>query len=186
MDTEKEQSEPKSSGIKNKAKIAGFFHRSLESNIEFEEKWAEGLAKFLTKSFGTLSFLNLVLFVSVFWIVVNLGLIPAIDPFDPYPFNWIMVIVQFFGIVLSVVVLMNQNRESRINEVYQKMEFEINVRAEHEITKTLQMIEEIHTKLGIAKADPELEQMKEKIDITEIKEDVEQAIEETSNKTGVA
>lgn len=161
-----------------------FLNKRLKSYIEFEEKWADALTKFLTKSFGSLRFLNLVLLFFLFWIIVNLGLVPGINPFD-LSFNWLLMIVQLFAVVLSVIVLISQNREEKINEVYQKMDFEINVRAEHEITKILKMIEEIHKELGIAKVDKELEQMKEKIDISEVKDNVEQVIEENNNTSGV-
>jgi len=183
MDTSKEKSEQTPTPPRAKVPVSSFFNKGLKSYIEFEEKSADALAKFLTKSFGSLKFLNLTLVFILLWIIVNLGLVPGISPFDLQSFNWLMVIVQLFGIVLSIVVLINQNRETRINEVYQKMDFEINVRAEHEITKTLQMIEEIHRELGIAKVDKELEQMKENIDISEIKEEVEQVIEEENNPT---
>ena len=73
----------------------------------------------------------------------------------------------------------------RINEVRQQMDFEINVRAEQEITKILHMIEEVHTELGITKIDRELEQMKKMINISEVKEDVEQVIEEKNNTSGI-
>lgn len=186
MDTQKEQFKQTSiSPVRDKVPISNFFKKSLVSYTEFEEKWADALAKFLTKSFGTLRFLNLILFLALLWIVLNLGLFRGIIPFDPYPFSSLLMIVQIFAIVLSIIVLISQNREEKINEVYQKMDFEINVRAEHEITKILKMIEEIHKELGIAKVDKELEQMKEKIDITEIKENVEQVIEENSNISGV-
>lgn len=58
------------------------------------------------------------------------------------------------------------------------IDFEINVRAEHEITKILHMLDELYTELGIAKIDKELDHMKEKIDIAEIQEEVEHVIEE--------
>ncbi|HEV7702277.1 MAG TPA: DUF1003 domain-containing protein [Candidatus Paceibacterota bacterium] len=162
-------------------------HNKLKSYIEFEEKKADAFAKFLTNSFGTLRFLNITLVFFLIWIVVNLGWVPGIDPFDSDSFNWLMVVVQLFSIVLSIVVLISQRREEKIDEVYQKMDFEINVRSEHEITKTLQMIEEIHKKLGIALVeDKELKQMEEKINITEIKEEVEKSIEEDSNTKGVS
>jgi uncharacterized membrane protein len=73
----------------------------------------------------------------------------------------------------------------RINKVRQQMDFEINVRAEHEITKILNMIEEIHAELGIAKIDKELEQMKEMTDISEIKKNVEQIIKEKNDTAGI-
>jgi uncharacterized membrane protein len=93
--------------------------------------------------------------------------------------------VQLFSIVLSIIILISQNQEKRIDEVRQQMDFEINVRAEQEITKILQMIERVHTELGIVKVDEELEQMKETIDISEIKEDVEKEIEEKNNTSGI-
>ena len=169
----------------DKIPISNFLKKSLESYTEFEEKWTEGLAKFLTKSFGTLRFLILTLIFIILWIIVNLGLIPGISPFDIYPFILLVSLAQLFSVVLAVTILISQNQEERINEVRQQMDFEINVRAEQEITKILQMIAEIHSKLGIAKVDKELEQMKETINISEIKENVEQGIEEKSKISGI-
>ena len=165
--------------------ISNFLDKSLESYTEFEEKWADAFAKFLTKSFGTLRFLILTLIFIILWIIVNLGLIPGISPFDLYPFVWLVTLVQLFSIVLSIIILISQNQEERINEVRQQMDFEINVRAEQEITKVLQMIAEIHSELGITKVDKELEKMKETINISEIKEGVEQGIEDKSNTSGI-
>ena len=62
-------------------------------------------------------------------------------------------------------------------DIRQRIDFEVNVRAETEITKILKMLDEFNGKLGIIKADEELEKMKEKIDIAEIKQDIEQGIE---------
>ena len=185
MDTQKEQFKQTPISARRKVHIANFLNKSLESYTEFEEKWADALAKFLTKSFGTLRFLILTLIFILLWISVNLGLVPGINPFDLYPFVWLITLVQLFSIVLSITILISQNQETRINEVRQQMDFEINVRAEHEITKVLHMIEEIHTELGIAKVDRELEQMKEMINISEIKKDIEQVIEEKNNTSGI-
>jgi uncharacterized membrane protein len=171
--------------MSDKVPISNFLNKSLESYTEFEEKWTDAFAKFLTKSFGTLRFLFLTLIFIILWIVVNLGLIPGISPFDMYPFVWLVSLAQLFSVVLSVTILISQNQEERINEVRQQMDFEINVRAEQEITKILHMIAEIHSELGIAKVDKELEQMKEAISITEIKEDVEQGIEDKNKTSGI-
>ena len=141
MDSQKEKNAGNSA--QGDVHIPNFLSKSLESYTEFEEKWADALAKFLTKSFGTLRFLILTLVFIILWIVVNLGLIPGISPFDIYPFVWLVTLVQLFSIVLSIIILISQNQEERINEVRQQMDFEINVRAEQEITKILQMLEEI-------------------------------------------
>jgi len=165
--------------------VPNFLNKSLESYTEFEERWEDALAKFLTRSFGTLRFLILTLAFIFIWILFNLGLVPGVNPFDVFPFVWLVTIVQLFSIVLSIIILMSQNKEEKIAEVRQQMDFEINVRAEQEITKILEMIEKIHTNLGIARIDNELEQMKEAIDIGAIKDSVEQGIEDKNNTVGI-
>ena len=161
------------------------FRAELKSGVEFEKTWTDTAAKILTKSFGTIWFLGATFIFILLWIIINLGWIDDLTPFDTYPFSLLSVIVSLFGIFLSIVVLISQNRQGRIADVRQRIEFEINVRAETEITKILNMLDEIHDELGIAKVDKELEKMKEKIDITEIKEEIEQVIldEDTKNVT---
>ncbi len=80
-------------------------------------------------------------------------------------------IVSLFAIILSVAVLISQNREGKMNSLRQQIEFEVNVHAENEITKVLAMLHEIQIKLGISnKTDTVLEEMKEPLDIQKIHE----------------
>ncbi len=164
--------------------ISDFFDTHLKSYVEFEQKLSDVIARFLNKSFGSIWFLNANLVFIAVWIIINLGLIPNIHPFDPYPFSVLMMIVSFSAMLLYVVVLINQNREGRMADIRQRIDFEINVRAEHEITKILNMLDELHVRLGMGKVDVELDKMKEKIDIAEIKEDIEQGIREENKATG--
>ncbi len=170
---------------REKLHISNFLNKSLHSYTEFEEKWVHVLVKFLTKYLGTLKFLAVIIIFILLWIMINLGAVAGIPTFDPYPFHKFIIITESFAVVLAIIVLISQNREAKINEVRQQMDFEINVRAENEITKILHMIEEIHTELEITKVDKELEQMKEKIIISDIKETVEQMIEEKDNTKGI-
>ena len=49
-----------------------------------------------------------------------------------------------------------------MDKIRQQVDFEVNVRAEHEITKVLNMLHEVHQKLGLnSDTDTELEEMKE-------------------------
>ena len=155
-----------------------FLRKQLQSHVKFVGHWSDSMANLLTKLFGSLWFLNVNLFFILLWVAANYGLVTGFHPFDPYPFNLLMIIVQLSAILLSTIVLISQNRQSRNADIRQQIDLEINVRAEHEITKILTMLEEIHRELGIAKKDQELEEMKEKTDITEIKEEVEHIVKE--------
>jgi len=165
--------------LKQPDKVSNSFDNHLKSYVEFERKWADVSTRFLTKSFGSIWFLNTNVVFIFLWIMVNLGCIPGVHPFDPYPFYLLLMIVAFSAMLLAIVVLINQNQQGRMADVRQRIDFEVNVRAENEITKILIMLDELHVKLGISKVktDKELEKMKEKIDITKIKEDIEQGIE---------
>jgi len=166
------------SSPKQPDKATNFFDNHLKSYVEFERQWALVSTRFLTKAFGSLIFLSVnVAFIFV-WIVVNLGWIPGVHPFDPYPFPLLLMIATFSAMLLAIVVLINQNQQGRMADIRQQIDFEVNVRAENEITKILIMLDELHVKLGIsnAKVDKELEKMKENTDITEIKERIEKTI----------
>lgn len=163
---------------KSKNKVSEFFDTSLKSYVEFERQFADVVERFLTKSLGSIWFLGTSFVFIVGWIILNMGWLPIVEPFDPYPFGLLVIIVSFFSILLAIVVLINQNRQGRMADIRQRIDFEINVHAEHEITKILTMLDELHVKAGIVKIDRELEKMKEKIDIAQIQEDIEQGIEE--------
>ena len=154
-----------------------FFDTRLKSYVAFERQWTDMVARVLTKSFGSVWFLNLNLVFIFLWIIVNVGWIPGVHPFDPYPFVLLLMIATFSAMLLAIVVLINQNRQGSMADIRQRIDFEVNVHAEHEITKILTMLDELHVELGIVKADKELEKMKQEIDIVKIKEDIEHGIE---------
>src|SRR6185312_8650424 len=100
------------------------------------------------------------------WIVINEGWIPEFAPFDPFPFNLLTTAVSLEAIVLTVVVLISQNFQSRIADMRAELDFEINVRAEKEVTKLIAMVRQIQEQLGIdCTADTERAEMERETDI---------------------
>ena len=145
----------------------------LKSNIELNHSGKDRIAIFISDFFGSLPFLFSCLTFFVLWITWNLGLIPGLEPFDNFPFPALEMVVSIFAIVLSVSVLLSQNRQSRRDKVRQQVEFEVNVHAENEITKMLSMLHDIQKKLGIDSNDNELELMKENLDIQQLHEKID-------------
>ena len=161
---------------KSQNEVSNLFDTHLKSYVSFERQWADVMARFLTKSFGSVWFLNANIIFIFAWIIVNLGWIPMVHPFDPYPFVLLLMITAFSAMLLAIVVLINQNRQGKMADIRQRIDFEVNVRAENEITKILTMLDALHVQLGMAKKDKELDKMKEIINISEIQEDIEQGI----------
>src|ERR1035437_6893107 len=125
---------------KSQGEISNFFDTHLKSYVEFERKWADVMARFLTKSFGSVWFLNANLIFIFVWIIINLGWISGMHPFDPFPFSLLLMIAAFSAMLLAIVVLINQNQQGNMEDVRQRIDFEVNVRAEREITKILTML----------------------------------------------
>ena len=147
--------------------------QELKSNIELNHTWKDHIAIFISAFFGSVLFLCACMGFFVLWITWNLGMIPGFKPFDKYPFPELEMVVSLFAIVLSVSVLISQNRQGHRDKIRQQVEFEVNVHAENEITKMLTMLHEIQKKLGIDANDTELEQMKENLDIQLLHEKID-------------
>jgi uncharacterized membrane protein len=146
----------------------------LQSSLNFTKTATDKLAVFITNIFGSMTFLFICIVFFALWICWNARLLPALQPFDPFPFSTLEMAVSIFAVILSVSVLINQNRQGRIEKIRQQVEFEVNVRAESEITKMLQMLHDLHQKMGIeSHEDQELEKMKQQTDIHEIHQSVD-------------
>ncbi len=144
----------------------------FHANLHFERNWTDEFADFLTMQFGTVSFLILNAFFFVIWFFANGGFFGN-RPFDPYPFNFLTMTVSLEAIFLSIIVLISQNKQSKIADIRQQIDFEINVRSEEEITKILELMDRLCKAQGIHIKDPELEKMKERIDLEKMQAQAE-------------
>lgn len=169
--------------IKNKSKEAiedlENQYEEIKSSLDFTKTRTDHIAVWIIKVLGSMKFLVIFILIFTVWIAWNLSFYFNSKPFDPFPFPVLQMVVSLFAIILSVSVLINQNRQGKIEKIKQEVEFEVNVRAENEITKILNLLHEIHQQLGLnSNEDIELEKMKETIDIKQI----HQAIEEFVSK----
>jgi uncharacterized membrane protein len=79
---------------------------------------------------------------------VEYGLYGSFD-FDPYPFMLLTTTISIEAIFLSIFVLMSQNRDQKMADLRSRLDFEVDFRSEQEITKMLQMLEEVQNHLGV-------------------------------------
>jgi uncharacterized membrane protein len=122
---------------------------------------------------GTAIVLHVVWF--LIWTLSNLGVIPGIEPFDPFPFSMLTTIVSFEVIFLTLFVLVNQNRTSREADKRAQLGLQVNLLAEKEVTMILKMLQEMSTKLGIAPAE-DLKALLAETKLDELSEKLESAL----------
>ena len=115
------------------------------------------------------------------WIPWNLGWF-GLRPFDPFPFGLLTMVVSLEAIFLSIFVLMSQKRESKIAELREELMLQVNLRMEEEVTKTLQLVAGLYTRLGhVVAEDDELGDMLRPLDISTIERELTDEIAQVAS-----
>ena len=70
-----------------------------------------------------------------------------IGGFDPFPFGLLTMVVSLEAIVLSVFVLLSQNRQAERDRVRNDIEFGINLKAELQIAYMHQKVDDLHAEI---------------------------------------
>jgi uncharacterized membrane protein len=108
------------------------------------------------------------------WIVVNLGLLPGIRPFDPFPFVMLAMIASVEAIFLSTFVLISQNRAAEVSSRRDELDVQISLLAEHEVTRVIQMLDLVMDHLGVTRSRPtDLEALKQDVSAEQIVREIE-------------
>lgn len=135
------------------------FRRGFENLHTLKQKalahstWSERLADFFTRFSGNMRFVYLHTAWFIAWVGWNLGLVPGLAPFDPFPFGLLTMIVSLEAIFLSTFVLISQNREQKINAIRDEIDTQINLYQEQEITQILRIVHRIEKHLGLTDTD---------------------------------
>ncbi|OGE26753.1 hypothetical protein A3C32_01650 [Candidatus Daviesbacteria bacterium RIFCSPHIGHO2_02_FULL_41_14] len=148
------------------------FFRSFEAKSLRSRSFLTQIADDLTEICGSTSFFIFHIFLFSSWITVNSGLILGLPTFDPYPFGFLTMCVSLEAIFLAIFVLVSQNRQSYINTIREEVHLKVNLIAEEEITKILQVLAEMRREMGIKTKDMELEKMLERTDTNYIERSV--------------
>lgn len=156
--------------------------RTFKARADAKRSPAEKFADFLTAKFGSITFLMLNIIWFVVWIVWNTHLVPGLEPFDPFPFGLLTMVVSLEAIALAIIVLISQNREGRVNELREEVELQINTIADSELTKLINMMALLLEKEGIKVDDPEIKKMLTPIDSAEIIRQLERELDPKPQK----
>lgn len=140
------------------------FFKSFEAKSLRSRSLLTQISDDLTEVCGSTPFLIFHIIVFTGWIVLNINLIPGAIPFDPFPFGLLTMVVSLEAIFLAIFILVSQNRSAYVNTLREEVHLRVNLIAEEEITKSLEVLAEIRKHIGIKKPDPELEEMLQRTD----------------------
>jgi len=147
----------------------------FEGREQLDMGVSEQLANKVTNFSGSMFYVWLHVAWFTIWLLINVASL-IFQPFDPFPFGLLTMIVSLEAIFLSTFVLISQNRQASHADRRSKVDLQINVITEREVTKIMDMVSQIRDHLGIAPADDrELDEMQEEADIAELADAVDGA-----------
>ena len=120
-------------------KIFGKKHR-----LTIGQKAADVIASFG----GSWTFILLFMFFFAGWMYLNVKILLQ-DPFDPYPFILLNLVLSCLAAIQAPVILMSQNRASERDRLRAEYDYTVNRRAEKEIRNIQKDIEMIKKSLKI-------------------------------------
>jgi len=139
---------------------------------------AERISEAISRFAGSQPFILIHLLWFAAWILVNLGCVPGVKIFDPLPFSFLTMMVSLEAILLTAFVLISQNRLGHQADKRAQLDLQVNLLAEQEITKVLQMLDLICSALKIPKQDREIGHMMQKTDLTSIAREIDRKVVE--------
>ena len=160
--------------------LAGVVQRNIRALVERRraaerrKSRQQRVSDAVTRWCGSMRFVYLHALVFGGWIAWNVRASP-LPKFDPYPFVMLAMFASVEAIFLSTFVLITQNRMSQLSAAQSELDLQINLLAEHEVTRLISLTERIARQLGVPVADAELEELKQDVEpakvLTEIEEE---------------
>jgi uncharacterized membrane protein len=111
-------------------------NQRLDAQVTFAERVADRVAKFG----GSWTFIGLFGIAMISWMTLNEQL--RQEAFDPYPYILLNLLLSCLAALQAPVIMMSQNRQAARDRSDAKNDYEVNLRAEMEITA-------VHTKLDL-------------------------------------
>jgi len=104
------------------------------------------VADWIAEFSGSLPFLFIHIGIFAAWILLNVHILP-VGNFDPFPFGFLTLVVSLEAIILSVFVLLSQNRQVARDKVRGDIEYDVNLKAEMQISNMHEKFDTIYTEV---------------------------------------
>lgn len=109
----------------------------------------ERAADWVTEFSGSIPFLLIHLVWFTVWIVLNVEPLASSTAggFDPFPFGLLTMCVSLEAIILSVLVMLSQNRQVARDRIRNDIEYQVNVSAEAKVAHLHEKVDRLHEEI---------------------------------------
>ena len=141
---------------------------SAKGNLELLTRFEDGedaqisgiqlLIERISGFFGSPAYFAFALAFICLWMLVNgWGAHAGWHPIDEPPFFWLQGLVSSNALLLTVAVLIRQNRMAQVAEHRSHLDLQINLLSEQKVTKILQIVDELQRELTALRGRPDSE-----------------------------
>lgn len=113
-------------------------NESFDETLSFGDRLADNVARFG----GSWTFIVGFVVFLVVWAVTNVWLLTA-DPFDPYPFIFLNLLLSMIAALQAPIIMMSQNRQSERDRQAAAHDYAVNLKAEIEIMALHEKLDEM-------------------------------------------
>jgi uncharacterized membrane protein len=143
-----------SSSAKDNLELLASFEDGEDAQISGGQLLIERVSAF----FGSAAYFAFALAFIVIWMLVNSwGAHAGWHPVDVPPFFWLQGFVSSNALLLTVAVLIRQNRMAQVAEHRSHLDLQINLLSEQKVTKILQIVDELQRELTALRGRPDSE-----------------------------
>jgi len=118
--------------------------KNIKNEIEKNKTSADKISDVITDFCGSMAFIYIHLIWFSFWIVYNLF---SLNPFDPFPFGLLTLVVSLEAIMLATFIMISQNQQGEIMDLRSELDYQTDRKAEKNSAETLALLTKIYAML---------------------------------------
>jgi uncharacterized membrane protein len=119
----------------------------MEQALDAQRTFGERVADRFAAAVGSWPFIIVQSMLLAVWVVLNVAWL--VYRWDPYPFILLNLVLSFQAAYASPIIMMSQNRQSKIADRRNQLDLQINLLAEQESTETLRLLRKLCEHVGV-------------------------------------
>lgn len=118
--------------------------KNIRKEFEKNRTLAERISDTITNFCGNIYFVYIHIIWFTIWLVYN---ILAKNPFDPFPFGFLTLVVSLEAILLATFILISQNRQGDLSEMRSELDYQTDLNSEKRTAEILALLRLINKKI---------------------------------------
>jgi CRP/FNR family transcriptional regulator, cyclic AMP receptor protein len=117
--------------------------KNVNQVIKEQQTAGQKFADAFARSMGSWAFIICQVTIMVSWVVISVALLPPTELTDPFPFNLLNLCLASVAGIAGPIIMMSQQRQSEQDRIKAELEYQVNVKAHHEVMQLHKKIDQL-------------------------------------------